>query len=147
VRAVVGVDGSEASEGALRWAVDEARLHQGQVVAIHAWEAPVAPVDLLPVPHPDFVALLSDLRAAAEQLVASSVEKVTGREPPVPVERLAIEGPAATVLLDAAADADLLVLGSRGRGGFVGLLLGSVTRQCVDHAPCPVLVHRPLRRA
>jgi nucleotide-binding universal stress UspA family protein len=62
VKAVVGVDGSEASEGALRWAVEEARLHQGQVVAIHAWEAPVPPVDLLPTPHPDFVALVSELR-------------------------------------------------------------------------------------
>jgi len=67
-----------------------------------------------------------------------------GADPGVPVERSVVEGPAAQVLLRAAAGADLLVLGSRGRGGFAGLLLGSVSQQCAHHAPCPlVIVRRP----
>jgi nucleotide-binding universal stress UspA family protein len=143
---VVGVDGSEASKHALRWAVDEARLRNARVVAIHAWDAPVLPA--LPVlrSHPEYVALVAKIRAAAEELVRRAVKDVVGRTEDVDVEAAAIEGHVASVLLSAASKAELLVVGSRGDGGFVDLLLGSVTHQCVSHATCPVLVHRKRRR-
>jgi nucleotide-binding universal stress UspA family protein len=144
---VVGVDGSEASENALRWAVEEGRLHRARVLVVHAWEVPVLQVDLVPAPHPDYVALLKEVQDAAEKLVDAMVRKVAGDDPGVAVEGAAIEGPAASVLIDAAADADLLVVASRGHGGFTGLLLGSVSQQCVSHAPCPVLVHRTRQRS
>ena len=143
---VVGVDGSEPSQHALRWAVEEARLRQARIVAVHAWELPVMPVELMPAPHPNFVALLAEMKDAAEKLVEETVAKVVGDDATVVVEPTAIEWPAASVLIDAASGADLLVLGSRGHGGFVGLLLGSVTQHYVNHAPCPVLVHRGSRR-
>jgi nucleotide-binding universal stress UspA family protein len=142
VKIVVGIDGSETSNGALRWAVDEARLRQAKVMAVHAWVAPVPPLTFVQPAHPDFVELVTGLSDGAEKLVEGAVERVVGNDSSVDVDAVATEGPAATVLLDAASDADLLVVGSRGHGGFVGLLLGSVSRQCVDHAPCPVLVHR-----
>jgi nucleotide-binding universal stress UspA family protein len=144
---VVGVDGSNESIDALRWAVDEAKARQGRVVAVHAWELRVYPVELVPGPHPDFVALLAEMKEAAEHLVTAVVEKVAGGSD-VPVEPTAVEGPPATVLIDQAEadEADLLVVGSRGHGGFAGLLLGSVSLHCVNHAPCPVLVHRRATR-
>ena len=77
-----------------------------------------------------------------ETLVSETVRKVVGDDETVAVEAEAIEGPTASVLLDAAASPDLLVVGSRGHGGFVGLLLGSVSQHVVTHAPCPVVVHR-----
>ena len=144
----MGVDGSEASKHALRWAVDEARLREARVVAVHAWKEPVLPA--LPVPRsdPQYVALVVKFQAAAEELVRKMVKDVVGRRGSVDVEveAAAIEGPVVQVLVDAASGAELLVVGSRGDGGFVGLLLGSVSHQCVSHAACPVLVHRRRRR-
>jgi nucleotide-binding universal stress UspA family protein len=139
---VVGIDGSEPSEDALRWAVEEGRVHGALVVAVHAWEPPVLPADVEPVPARDYVGILAEVQEAAERLVEESVRKVAGAEAGARVDAVAVEGRAAEVLVDAAADADLLVVGSRGLGGFLGLLLGSVSQQCVNHAPCPVLVHR-----
>lgn len=78
----------------------------------------------------------------AEQVIASAVKEVAAERPAVEVEPVAAEGPAAQILLDAAGDADLLVVGSRGHGGFAGLLLGSVSAQCAHHAGCPVVIIR-----
>ena len=139
---VVGVDGSDASKDALHWAVEEAGLRRAEVVAVHAWEAPPPVAELGPAPAFDFVALAPQLQESAESLVRSVVAEVVGDNSDVKVEAVAPEGPVATVLIDAAADADLLVVGSRGRGGFVALVLGSVSQQVATHAPCPVLIHR-----
>jgi nucleotide-binding universal stress UspA family protein len=143
---VVGVDASAAAKAALRWAVDEGRLRQAAVVAVHAWEVPalaLAPVDVVPAPPPiDLVSLTKELGEAAEQLVRHVVEEVAGDAAGVEVRPVATEGPAPTVLVEAARGADLVVVGSRGRGGFVGLLLGSVSDQVAHHAPCPVVIHR-----
>ena len=78
----------------------------------------------------------------AEQMLREAVERVRSDHPAVNVETAVIEGPAAQVLVDMSAEADLLVVGSRGRGGFSELLLGSVSQQCVHHARCPVTVVR-----
>lgn len=142
-RIVVGVDGSDGSKTALRWAVDEARLHGARVVALYAWDVPVVPSDVTPVPQLDLVTLVTQRHESALELVTSVVDEVVGDDTSVTVEPVAVEGPAASALIDAARAADLLVVGSRGLGGFAALVLGSVSQQCAQHAPCPVLIHRP----
>jgi nucleotide-binding universal stress UspA family protein len=139
---VVGIDGSEASKNALRWAVDEARLRDAQVVALHAWETPIASPDATPAQSLDVVTAVTESHEAASQLVTEIVEEVVGDDPNQTVTPLAVEGAAAATLLDAARDAGLLVVGSRGLGDFGALLLGSVSQECAQHAPCPVLIHR-----
>ncbi len=136
---VVGVDGSPGSRAALHWAHDEAALRGATLVAVTVWQFPV--MTSLPafgaMPPPEDMggeAETSLLRTLSEEGIAASDE--------VPVTSVVAEGAAAPALLDAAADADLLVVGSRGHGGFTGLLLGSVSQQCVSHAPCPVVVVR-----
>jgi nucleotide-binding universal stress UspA family protein len=139
---VVGIDGSDASKDALRWAVEEARLRRAAVVAVHAWQVPPPVPSLGPAPGVDVVDVVPPLEEGAEELVQSVVAEVVGDAPDVEVEAVVREGPAPAVLIDAASGADLLVVGSRGHGGFVALLLGSVSQQVATHAPCPVLIHR-----
>ncbi len=133
---VVGVDGSEPSSVALAWAAEEARLRGAPLKVVHAWRLPslayMGPV----VPEADFDALGKH----AQTLVEAQVTDVLGDHPGIEVLTEVREGPSAQAVLDAAADADLLVVGSRGRGGFAGLLLGSVSSQIVHHARCPVVV-------
>jgi nucleotide-binding universal stress UspA family protein len=148
-RIVVGIDGSQASKDALSWAVAEARLRGDTVVAIHAWTppypaasvayptaaafpgAPVAPVD---------DDLADAMRKGAEELLAEAASQAEPGD--VPIEQRLVGGPAASALIEAAKDAELLVVGSRGHGGFTGLLLGSVSQQVANHAPCPVVIVR-----
>ena len=80
---------------------------------------------------------------AAEEVVRKAEESVLGDHPDICVRRTIVEGTPATVLVEASSGADLLVVGSRGRGGFASLTLGSVSQSCIHHAPCPVLVVRP----
>jgi nucleotide-binding universal stress UspA family protein len=134
---VVGIDGSEGSIEALRFALDEARLRDARVRAIMAWELPVsavAPTASWTPPSPDWTAFKEEaelrLKEALARVDSEGVEVV----PEV------IEAPAAQVLLEAGKDADMVVVGSRGRGGFLSLLLGSVSSQVVHHASCPVAV-------
>jgi nucleotide-binding universal stress UspA family protein len=139
-RIVVGVDGSEQSRAALRWALAEARLRDADVRAVYAWAFPIVPgrefAPALAIP-------LDELRAEANELIDTVVAEEVGDETDVRVTHLAIEGSAADVLVDASRNADLLVVGSRGHGGFAGLLLGSVSQQCAHHAACPVVIVRP----
>jgi nucleotide-binding universal stress UspA family protein len=139
---VVGIDGSDRSREALRWAVDEAKLRKDRVLAVHAWEPPIVPaVDIPPAEPPVY---LPELIAQVQDGAAALVERATAefRSEGVEVVATAIEGSAASVLVEAAEDADLLVVGSRGRGGLAGLLLGSISHQVALHAPCPVVIHR-----
>ena len=131
---VVGVDGSEQSLAALRWAVEEARMRHGTVHLITAWHYP-------PVPSTVEDSGSNDSFHAAERVQAGALKAVAAED--VDIKGMLVRGPSANVLLDAAKDADLLVVGSRGRGGFAGLLLGSTSSQVAHHAPCPVLVVRP----
>jgi nucleotide-binding universal stress UspA family protein len=144
---VVGVDGSEASKDALRWAMAEASLRNASVVAVHAWQPPTPPPEISPAFTPvpaalDLTDWLPKLQASARLLVEQVVNEVAGDESGVEIRPTAIEAPPATALIEAARDAELLVVGSRGHGGFTGLLLGSVSLQVVQHAPCPVVICR-----
>lgn len=142
-RIVAGVDGSPGSGAALQRATEEARLHGGMVQAVYVWGVPFsgAATSFAPQPYglPDVVALE---QAAAESL-HRIVTDVVGERPLVEVQEQVRRGSPAGVLVDAARDADLLVVGARGHGGFGGLLLGSVSSQVVRHAYCSVLVVRP----
>jgi nucleotide-binding universal stress UspA family protein len=85
---------------------------------------------------------LGDLRGAAETALAATLQEVVPDAAEVEIERRVVEGAPAAVLVDESREADLLVVGSRGLGGFSGLLLGSVSQQCAHHAACPVVIVR-----
>lgn len=139
VRIVVGVDGSPEAEHALRWAAYEARSQAATLEVVLAYDA-----------HGGQGVVGSQLgtgadagvkaRVAANEQLADALTKVRDVTEGIPVEKVTVEGGAAATLLERAQDADLLVVGSRGRGGFAGLLLGSVSQQVVGHATCPVAV-------
>jgi nucleotide-binding universal stress UspA family protein len=137
---VVGVDGSHGAEAALRFAVGEARLRGATLRAVHAWTLPpvLATSGMAPPRTPGY---LEQLAADAERLLDRALGEITNGGPHV--ERVVVRGAPVRVLLEAAEGADLLVVGSRGRGGFAGLLLGSVSQQCAQHAPCPIVIVRP----
>lgn len=141
-RIVVGVDGSETSRHALRWAADEAKSRGSQLHVVHAWEVP-APAVPVGVGAGRRTAQAEGQHDEASKLVADVVRDELGEAPPGDVRTSIGRGPAARVLLDTARDADLLVVGSRGLGGFRGLLLGSVSSKMAAHAPCPVVIVRP----
>jgi nucleotide-binding universal stress UspA family protein len=134
-RIVVGIDGSPDCKQALRWAVAQAERTGGEVDAITAWEVPVT-IMLLPT------ASESDYADHAVRTLEETLEEVLGDEPPVVVHARAVEGRPAHVLTHAARGADLLVVGTHGRGELPGMHLGSVASYCVHHAPCPVIVLR-----
>jgi nucleotide-binding universal stress UspA family protein len=142
-RIVVGVDGSEASKAALSWALGEARLRGDTVVALHAWTPPYPVPAALPgaLVTPVEDTMVEAIRKAAEELLAQAVSEAAAGE--VTIEQRLVEIPAATALIEEARGAELLVVGSRGHGGFAGLLLGSVSQQLANHAPCPVVIVRP----
>jgi nucleotide-binding universal stress UspA family protein len=140
---VVGVDGSEESKEALRWAIDEAHLRKATVRAIHVWTYPlIFAGEFVP---PDMVDANS-LRDAAQKALDETVAEVAGDNPDAYIERIVEHGSVAHVLVDAAKEANLLVVGSRGHGGFTGSLLGSVSQQCAHHAPCAVVIVRKQRQ-
>lgn len=138
---VVGIDGSEASKNALRWAVEDARVRGAEVVALHAYEGPMPAPDAAPAAPIDLPGLVADIHDSAQRFVTELVEEVVGNAVTVNVAPIAVEDEPARALLDAARDADLLVVGSHGHG-LSGLLLGSVSLECAQHAACPVLIHR-----
>ena len=134
---VVGVDGSPGSRTALTWAAAEAVDHEADLVVVNVWEHTLLPpagsvsVSEHYVPDPS--------QRTADDLLQVIKEEL-GASPPVVVQPRVKQGRPAKVLIDESADADLLVVGKRGHGGFAGLLLGSVSQHVVAHAPCPVLV-------
>lgn len=132
---VVGVDGSEASLRALRWAVEEAGLRGVRVLAVHAWLYPHVELGYSDVPLG-----YEELRRDAGETLETAVEAVADTASGVTIESRVVEGIPADELISAAEGAEMLVLGSRGLGGFAGLLLGSVGQQCAHHARCPVVI-------
>lgn len=142
-RIVVGVDGSEQSEAALRWAIDEARLRGAIVEAVHVYEPASMVYGYAETPVPPDV--IDQNAQSARQDAARLLDDVLGRVDAgeVVIEPVDVDdvGPA-QVLVRRSQDAELLVVGSRGRGGFQELLLGSVSHQCANHAACPVVILR-----
>ena len=136
---VVGVDGSPGSRAALRWALAEAALRDAVVEAVVTWQTPTYAYTGVAV-MPPVVELAEAASATLQEAIASEVAAMGPEVADVRVEPVVIEGPAAGLLIERSRDADLLVVGSRGYGGFRGLLLGSVSHQCASHAHCPVVV-------
>jgi nucleotide-binding universal stress UspA family protein len=142
-RIVVGVDGSPSSKAALAWAVSQAELTGASVEAIIAWHYPVmvggvpfAPIEAVQT---------ADYGEFATTVLNDAVRETVDPDGPVKVSLTVRDGPAAQVLLDASHGAELLVVGSRGHGGFTEALLGSVSQACVHHARCPVVIVREPR--
>jgi nucleotide-binding universal stress UspA family protein len=135
-RIVAGVDGSPSSVEALRWAARQAELTGAQLEAVTTWHFPANyggyPID-------------GDWQANAEAVLETAIQEALG-ELPSGLSRQVLAGHPVPVLLAAAAGAELLVVGTRGHGGFTGLLLGSVSEHLVAHAPCAVVVVRGRRK-
>lgn len=137
---VVGVDGSPASEVAVAQAFEEASLRGADLVAVHVWsdytsEGSYAAASL-------FVADWDQIEAQEHEILAERLAGWQEKYPDVPVRRVVVHDRPVRALLEQAKDARLLVVGSRGRGGFGGMLLGSTSQALVYHAPCPLLVCR-----
>lgn len=141
-RIVVGVDGSEISKAALHWAISQARLTGATVDAVIAWQYPEAMTGVgwsaALVEEPDFDVM-------AEKELTDAIGEIAGPDPDITINPVVTRGYPAEVLLNAAEGADLLVVGSRGRGGFASALLGSVSQNCAHHATCPLLIIRDAR--
>ncbi len=133
---VVGVDGSEASVKAARWACRQAELDKSRVDLVSAWRWPVSWGPAMPLPD--------DYDPGADtQAMLDEIAGKLGREfPDVELRALVIEGHPGLVLTEASRHADLLVVSSRGHGEVAGVVIGSVSLHCVTHSAAPVLVHR-----
>ncbi|MCZ2849746.1 universal stress protein [Modestobacter sp. VKM Ac-2978] len=129
---VVGVDGSPSSTQALRWALSQAALTSGEVHAVSVWHLPTTAGWETVL---DAVDWAGNARLALDTAMAAAAADGASQ-----VHRHVVEGHPARALVEAAADADLLVVGNRGRGAFSGMLLGSVGLHVLAHAPCPVVV-------
>ncbi len=139
---VVGIDGSEEAKVALDFAGAEAALRGARLRIVCGWEVPITAFGdgMIPAVTPE---AFDTYRARAETIAEEAVDYVHATHPAVSCEGVAIEGLPAGVLIEESEGAALVVVGSRGRGGFKSLLLGSVSQQVVQHAGCPVVVVRP----
>jgi nucleotide-binding universal stress UspA family protein len=135
-RIVVGVDGSDSSRQALRWAARQAQLTGCRLEVVITWELPTS-FGWVP-PYPSDFNPAGDAQVAADEEVATALSAF----PDVEVHTTVVEGHPAPTLVQASLGAELLVLGSRGHGEFAGMLLGSVSQHLVSTAHCPVLVWR-----
>jgi nucleotide-binding universal stress UspA family protein len=130
-RIVVGIDGSPHATAALRWSLAQAQNHDGEILALLAWQLP-----FLSVPG-------AFDRAELEQVYKNFLVKMVSEvapTPPVPLHTIVAEGDPIQSLITASQNADMLVLGTRGRSAFAGLMLGSVSQACAASAPCPVVL-------
>lgn len=138
-RVVVGVDGSAESAVAMAWAGRYATAMGATVRAVMAWHFPGAvggaPIGVAPAP------VHGEVERSKQAELDEAIVAGFG-DTDIKIERKVVYGHAAQVLIDESKDADLLVVGSRGHGGFTGMLLGSVSTHCVTHAACPVTVVR-----
>jgi len=139
-RVVVGVDGSPASQAALSWAAHYATAVGATIRVVLAWHYPAAvgqaPVGVAPP------GVTAEVELSRNEIVDKAIEAALGDPAAMAVERKIEYGHPAQVLIDESNDADLLVVGHRGHGGFTDMLLGSVSTHCVTRAHCPVTVVR-----
>lgn len=141
-RIVVGIDGSETSRAALRWAAEEARARQATLHVVHAWQMPYAggyPLGAATAFDP------LEMEDGARSVLEGAIEQLDVADLLHPVEHSLVGGGAAGALLDASKGADLVVVGSRGLGGFTGMLIGSVSHHVAVHATSPVVIVPPER--
>lgn len=136
LRVVVGVDASDASRTALRWAARYAEIIGAPLEVVHCWHLADEYAWIQPLPPP------ADPTEVAQQALDDMVREALGPDRLVSVKTLVVEGPAAKTLVEMVDANTTLVVGDRGHGGFDGLLIGSVSRQCTAHAPCTVVVVR-----
>ena len=139
---VVGVDASEGAKAALTFAHEEARLRKATLRVVHAWLFGYADCTGFEGAVPPVFGGIHETQAAVEATLATTLRQTLGDADGVKIEKRAVEGTPAAVLIDESRGADLLVVGSRGHGGFAQLLLGSVSQQCAHHAECPVVIVR-----
>lgn len=138
-RVVVGVDGSDCSVRALSWAADEAREHGAELTVVTAYPPPSNQIDTAyGIPSLDE----TDWRGDAEDALRKTLHDTLGDDPGVSVQIEAVAGSPAKALIKLSGEADLLVVGTRGHGGFRGMLLGSVSQHLTAHARCAVTVVR-----
>lgn len=134
---VVGVDDSRGARVALAWAAQQAAATGGRLRVVHAFEFPVAWIDAYAPELPEW---RDRARRGAEELTEQVVSDVLDPGEREGVEVAVVEGNPVDVLHDESRDAAVVVVGSRGRGGFAGLLLGSVSQRVAQHAACPVVI-------
>jgi len=137
-RIVVGIDGSGGSIAALSWAVEESLRSDAELVLVHGWIYPYAG-SRAGITEPR-----DEMRLDAMRTLEAAALTVHELAPAVRCHSIITEESPAKAIIDAAADADLVVVGSRGHGGFAALLLGSVSRTVLQHSPRPVVVIRPI---
>lgn len=143
---VVGVDHSAGAKAALVFADEEARLRGATLHAVHVWQYGYIGYTGFEGGMPAVGGDIKEHQAAAEAALAASVRDALPKSD-VKIEQRVIQGAPAAVLVEESQDADLLVVGSRGHGGFAQLLLGSVSQQCAHHSECPVvIVHAKQKR-
>jgi nucleotide-binding universal stress UspA family protein len=134
-RIVVGVDGSESSRRALAFALDEGRLRHWEVEVVHAWSLPAIPASpYVAIPYYSEAAM----DASGTEILDRALAEANTAD--ITITRRVVKGASAPALLEAAESANLLVVGTRGHGGFAGLLLGSTSQHCAQHPPCPVVI-------
>jgi nucleotide-binding universal stress UspA family protein len=138
-RIVVGVDGSDSSVRALEWAARQAELSDGVLDVVMTWEWPTSLGWSPPFPE-DW-----DPQADSTRILDEILVRLRQAHPDIAVRSRVVEGHPAPVLIEASQGAKLLVVGSRGHGEFIGMLLGSVSEHCTTHAYCPVVVVRDRR--
>jgi len=138
---VVGVDSSDGAKAALRFALEEAKLRDASLRAVHAWQfASIGAPAIEAGTQPLFGIEHAEAQRSVEASLEAALQEAIPDPGPVDVERRIVEGTAAGALVDESRGADLLVVGSRGLGGFRGLMLGSVGQQVAHHAACPVVI-------
>jgi nucleotide-binding universal stress UspA family protein len=134
----VGVDGSDCSREALAWAVDEARVRDCPLTVVHAWYHPAMTAGFELAGYADPAALEAQARRVVDELVAPWRDRYSD----LPIHLTVVDAPPLKALVDASRKVDLLVVGSRGRGGFAELMLGSTSHAVAHHAACPVVIVR-----
>ena len=139
---VIGIDHSDGAKAALRFALQEAHLRQATLRAVHAWQFAYLGAPGIEGTLPHAGNEFEQLHSAAEAALDATLQEVAADGEGIEIERRLVQGTPAAVLVNESRDADLLVVGSRGLGGFAQLLLGSVSQQCAHHAECPVVIVR-----
>ena len=137
---VVGVDHSEGAKAALRFALEEATLRQATLRVVHAWQYAYIGATGFEGSLPALGGDIKELRDVAERDLDATLQEAIPETGTIELERRVVEDRPAAALVEESRGADMVVVGSRGHGGFAGLLLGSVSQQVAHHAACPVVI-------